>query len=77
MTQTTIKNTESGGPETRRQATAARLLNSSTERGLESMALGVGAIAFVVAALVALIVFRFQSTPISGPGSIGEYDLRC
>src|SRR5690348_4261228 len=59
--------------ETRRQAAAARLLDSSTERGLESLALGVGAIAFVVAALVALIVFRLQSAPIAGPGSIGQY----
>ncbi|WP_224751921.1 DUF998 domain-containing protein [Microbacterium helvum] len=81
MTQTPIDEMDAADPAsssapheaTRREAVAARLLDSSTERGLESMALSVGAIAFVVAALVALIVFRLQSTPISGPGSIGEY----
>ncbi|MBW9094882.1 DUF998 domain-containing protein [Microbacterium jejuense] len=87
MTQTPIEKVDAGGPaasaqtaaqprtpgETRRAAAATRLLDSSTERGLESLALGVGAIAFVVAALVALIVFRLQSAPIAGPGSIGQY----
>jgi len=81
MTQTPIEKVDAGGPapsvqpqeDTRREAAAARLLDSSTERGLESLALGVGTIAFVVAALVALVVFGLQSAPIAGPGSIGQY----
>ncbi|REJ04029.1 DUF998 domain-containing protein [Microbacterium bovistercoris] len=40
---------------------------------LESLSLGVGAIAFIIAALVALPVFGFQDAPIAGPGSIGQY----
>lgn len=43
------------------------------ERTLESLALGVGTVAFVVSALVALLVFRFQSAGIAGEGSIGQY----
>lgn len=81
MTQTPIEKVDAGGPapaaqphdDTRRGAAAARLGDSSTERGLESLALGVGTIAFVVAALVALAVFRLQPAPIAGPGSIGQY----
>jgi hypothetical membrane protein len=42
-------------------------------RRLESLALGLGAVAFVVVALVALPVFRLDSAPISGPGSVGQY----
>ncbi|MDR2997724.1 MAG: hypothetical protein LBU78_06355, partial [Microbacterium sp.] len=40
---------------------------------LESLSLGVGAVAFVLTALVALPVFGFQDAPIAGPGSIGQY----
>ncbi|HET8928273.1 MAG TPA: DUF998 domain-containing protein [Microbacterium sp.] len=52
---------------------AQRANSTSGERTLESLALGAGAIAFVVAALVALIVFGLQPAPISGPGSIGQF----
>lgn len=58
---------------TRRGLAAARLLDTSSERSLESLALGVGAIAFAVAALVALIAFGFHAAPISGPGSVGQF----
>ncbi|MFE6734771.1 DUF998 domain-containing protein [Microbacterium sp. NPDC057650] len=40
---------------------------------LESLSLGVGAVAFILTALVALPVFGFEDAPISGPGSIGQY----
>jgi hypothetical membrane protein len=43
------------------------------ERSLETLALGVGAVAFVVVAAVALLVFRLESAPIAGPGSIGQF----
>lgn len=56
-----------------RLRSAAAHLGPSTERGLESLSLGVGAVAFVVVALVALIVFRFEPAPISGPGSAGQF----
>ena len=52
---------------------AALDLDSSSERGLESLSLGVGAVAFVLVALVALVVFHFEPAPISGPGSVGQY----
>ena len=52
---------------------AALGLDSSGERGLESLSLGVGAVAFVLVALVALIAFQFEPAPISGPGSVGQY----
>ena len=38
-----------------------------------SLSLGIGAVAFVLVALVALIVFHFEPAPISGPGSVGQY----
>lgn len=49
------------------------LVDTSSERSLESLALGAAAAAFVLVALVALIAFGFQSAPISGPGSIGQF----
>ena len=52
---------------------AALDIDASSERGLESLSLGVGAVAFVLVALVALIVFRFEPAPISGPGSVGQF----
>ncbi|MDL9977707.1 DUF998 domain-containing protein [Microbacterium sp. ASV49] len=42
-------------------------------RSRESLALAIGAIAFVVVALVALPVLHFQSVPIDGAGSLGQY----
>jgi hypothetical membrane protein len=44
-----------------------------SERSLESLALSVGSVGFVVAGLVTLPVFRFHDAPISGEGSIGQY----
>lgn len=43
------------------------------ERSLETLALGIGAVAFVVIALVALAVFQLQDAPIAGPGSVGQF----
>lgn len=48
-------------------------LDPSSERSLETLALGAGALAFVVAGVVALLVFRLQPAPISGPGSVGQF----
>ena len=47
-----------------------QMLASAT---LESLALGAGSVAFVITAVVAMIVFKFQEAPISGPGSIGGF----
>jgi hypothetical membrane protein len=49
------------------------LFDDSSERSLESLALGVGAAAFILVALVAMIAFGFQAAPISGPGSVGQF----
>ncbi|WP_345800848.1 hypothetical protein AAIB33_15450 [Microbacterium sp. AZCO] len=43
------------------------------ERTLESISLALGAAAFVVVALTAMIAFRFQPAPIAGPGSVGQF----
>ena len=58
---------------TRRGLAAARLLDTSSERSLETLALSVGALAFAAAALVALVAFRFEPAPIAGPGSVGQF----
>jgi hypothetical protein len=42
-------------------------------RTRESLAIGISAIAFVLAAGVALLVFRLAPAPIDGPGSIGQF----
>lgn len=47
--------------------------DAPTEQARESLALSVGAIAFVVTGVVALIVFRYGSAPISGHGSVGQF----
>lgn len=60
-------------PATRRGLTAQRLLDASSERSLETLALAVGAISFAVVAVVALVVFRFEAAPIAGAGSIGQF----
>lgn len=49
------------------------MIDPSSQRSLESLGLGVGAIAFVITAVVALIAFRFESAPIAGPNSVGQY----
>ncbi|MCP2635566.1 DUF998 domain-containing protein [Microbacterium sp. HD4P20] len=51
----------------------AGAFDTSSERSLESLALAAGAVAFVLVALVALVVFGFQAAPISGPGSVGQF----
>lgn len=48
-------------------------IDTSSEQGRESLALGVGAIAFTVVGLLTLVVFRLQPLPITGSGSIGHY----
>lgn len=67
----------SASPAARRRDNRARTvadeLDGSSQRSLETLALGVGAVAFVLTALVALVVFQFQPAPISGPGSIGQF----
>ncbi len=74
MTQTSLDQAApADAPASRRERTTARLIDRSSERSLESLALGVGATAFVVVMLVALIAFGFQSAPISGPGSVGQF----
>jgi hypothetical protein len=42
-------------------------------RSVESLALVVGAAAFALAAVAALIGFRLESAPIAGPGSVGQF----
>ena len=44
-----------------------------SQRTLESISLAVAGGAFILAALVSMLVFGFESAPISGPGSIGQY----
>ncbi len=70
MTQTSLDRPHPDRPSPR---ITAGLLDASSERSLESLALGVGAAAFVVVALVALIAFGLQAAPISGPGSVGQF----
>ncbi|WP_349425588.1 DUF998 domain-containing protein [Microbacterium sp. LWS13-1.2] len=50
-----------------------RVFDRVSERSLESLALGVGAVSFVVVALVAMVAFGFQAAPISGAGSVGQF----
>ncbi|HEY9310365.1 MAG TPA: DUF998 domain-containing protein [Microbacterium sp.] len=75
MTQTSLDLPSPDGqpsdpPQTRR---GPRVFDRFSERSLESLALGVGAVSFVVVALVAMIAFGFQAAPISGPGSVGQF----
>lgn len=55
--------------------TAARGVRhrAPSARSVETLTLLVGAAAFVLAALAALISFRLQPAPIAGPGSIGQF----
>lgn len=43
------------------------------ERRLETLSLLIGAGAFVLVGVVAMIVFRFGPAPIAGPGSVGQF----
>ena len=71
MTQTSLDRPTPEQPASPRSA--AGVFDASSERSLESLALGVGAISFVLVALVSLVVFQFQAAPISGPGSVGQF----
>ncbi|WP_156172574.1 DUF998 domain-containing protein [Microbacterium sp. Ag1] len=53
--------------------TAARSRGSTRERSREVIGLQISIFAFIVTALVALVVFRLQEAPISGPGSLGQF----
>lgn len=46
--------------------------NVAGEKGLETLALTCGALAFVVGALVSIAVFNLRPVPIEGPGSLGH-----
>ena len=47
--------------------------DASSQRSLESLALGAGTVASIASAFVATLVFQLRSVPISGPGSLGQY----
>ncbi|WP_341995742.1 DUF998 domain-containing protein [Microbacterium sp. LWH7-1.2] len=70
MTQTSL---DRPIPEQPSPRNSAGMFDASSERSLEALALGVGAICFVVVALISLIAFQFQAAPISGPGSVGQF----
>jgi hypothetical membrane protein len=71
MTQTSLDlPSPEGHPQTHRPP---RVLDRFSERSLESLALGVGAVSFVIVAIAAMVAFRFQPAPISGPGSAGQF----
>lgn len=65
--------TRTAAAPTRRERALARIAEAGSERALETLALGVAAASFVLAALVALLVFGFGSAPIAGPGSVGQF----
>ncbi|MDR7183986.1 putative membrane protein [Microbacterium trichothecenolyticum] len=71
MTQTSLDRPTPEQPSSPRRS--GGVFDASSERSLESLALGVGTISFVLVALVSLIVFQFQAAPISGPGSVGQF----
>ena len=52
---------------------SALSVDASSQRSLESLALGAGTVASIASAFVALLVFQLRSVPISGPGSLGQY----
>lgn len=53
--------------------TEARSRGTTRERAREAIGLQISIVAFVLAALVALPVFRLQSAPIAGPDSLGQF----
>lgn len=53
--------------------TRTRRFLGTGARSLESISIGAGVVAFVVAALAAFIRFGISETPISGPGSVGQF----
>lgn len=65
--------TQTAAAPTRRERALARIAEAGSERALETLALGVAAGSFVLAALAALLAFGFTGAPIAGPGSIGQF----
>jgi hypothetical membrane protein len=64
----------SSSPSTRLAWSAAvARIDVSSERGRETLALGLSVIALVVVALITLVVFRLHPLPITGKDSIGGY----
>lgn len=53
--------------------TAARSEGGNRESARESIGLQISIFSFVLVALVAVLVFRWQSAPISGPDSLGQF----
>lgn len=51
----------------------ARSGGATRERAREAIGLQISIFAFVLAALVAMVVFRLQSAPIAGPDSLGQF----
>jgi len=62
-----------GSPRPHTRRALPHWLDTSSQRSLESLALGVGAVSFVVVAPIALLVFGFGAAPIAGPGSVGQF----
>jgi len=60
-------------PRRSRWTTTVAGIDTSSERGRESLSLAVGTIALILVALSTLVIFRVQSLPIAGVGSIGNY----
>ncbi|GAA1466695.1 hypothetical protein [Microbacterium thalassium] len=56
-----------------RLAAVVREFDGRTERSLESLAITGGVVSFIAVASLALLVFRLDAAPISGPGSIGQF----
>lgn len=53
--------------------TEARSHGAKRERAREAIGLQISIFAFILAALVALVVFRLHPAPISGPDSLGQF----
>lgn len=53
--------------------TEARSHGATRERAREAIGLQISIVAFVLAALVALVVFRLRPAPIAGPDSLGQF----
>lgn len=53
--------------------TAARSNGENRERAREAIGLQISIFSFVLVALIALPVFRWQSAPIAGPDSLGQF----
>ncbi|MDF2558914.1 MAG: hypothetical protein K0R99_360 [Microbacterium sp.] len=51
----------------------ARSGGATRERAREAIGLQISIFAFVLAALVAMVVFRLQAAPIAGPDSLGQF----